>query len=189
MRRWDNPRYSPPSASRCGCAAVAQCTIHLPPRLSGLPSTRAMKTQILLGTALLLGIFTSAADNSRCVTVTATYGGPATIQIQQGETAELVSSVSTIKNGSVQITFGKSGGGGNPWDFGIPITGPATITANSGRWNTAVVTVKITPDSPNVNNTLILRPGTNQDDVTLESNTNQVYVMLEPSTNQVYVGA
>ena len=146
-----------------------------------------MKTRILLATALLLGIFTSAADNFRSVTVAATYGGPATVQIQQGETAELVSSVSTTKNGSVEVTFLKSGGGSGPWGFGIPITGPATITASSGRWNTAVVTVKITPDSSDVNKTLILRPGTNQDYVTLESGTNQVYVMLESSTNQVHV--
>jgi hypothetical protein len=146
-----------------------------------------MKTRILLATALLPGMFASAADNFRCVTVAATHGGPATIQIQQGETAELVSAVSTTRNGSVDVTFVKSVGGSGPWGFGIPLAGPATITANSGRWNTAVVTVKITPDSPDVNKTLMLRPGTNQDYVTLESSTNQVYVMLEASTNQVHV--
>ena len=136
---------------------------------------------------MLLGIFTSAADNSRCVTVAATFGGPATVQIQPGETAELVSAVSTTKNGSVQTSFLRSGGLSGPWGFGIPIPGPATITASSGRWNTAVVTVKITADPSDVNKTLILRPGTNQDYVTLESSTNQVYVMLESSTNQVHV--
>jgi hypothetical protein len=73
-----------------------------------------MKTRFLLGTALLLGILTSAADNFRYVTVAATFGGPATVQIQQGETAELVSSVSTAKNGTGQTTFLKSGGGGGP---------------------------------------------------------------------------
>lgn len=146
-----------------------------------------MKTRILLAPALLLGIFTSAADNFRCVTVAATYGGPATVQIQQGETAELVSSVSTAKNGTVQLTFLKGGGGGGPWDFGIPVTGPATITASASHGNTAVITVKITPDSSDVNKAFILRPGTNQDSVTLETSTNQVYVVLESTTNQVYV--
>jgi hypothetical protein len=147
-----------------------------------------MKTRILLATALLLGVFTRAADNFRCVTVAATSGGPTTVQIQQGETAELVSSVSTTKNGRVQLTFLKSDGVGGPWGFGIPITGPATITASSsGSENTAVITVKITPDSLDVSKSLILRPGTTQDYLTLGSNTNQVYVMLEPSTNKVYV--
>ena len=141
-----------------------------------------MKTRILLATALLLGIATRAADNFRCVTVAATSGGPATIQIQPGETAELVSSVSTVKNGSVETTFLKSGGGGGAWGFGVPITGPATITANSGRWNTALITVKITaesvdvnkvaPDSFDVNKTLILPPGTNRVYIALESSTN-----------------
>ncbi len=143
-----------------------------------------MKTRLLFATALLLGIFTSAAGNSRCVTVAATYDGPATIQVQPGETAELVSSVPTTKNGTVEITYRNSGGGG-PWGYGIPLTGPATITVSSGRGNTAVITVKITPDSSDVNKTSILRPGTNQDYVMLEPSTNQVYITLETSTNLV----
>lgn len=146
-----------------------------------------MKSTFLLTAAFLIGIFTSAADSFRCVTVAATYGGPATVQVKQGETAELVSSVSTTKDGSVELTFLKSGAESGRWDFGIPLTGPATITVGSGRWNTAVVTVKITPDSADVNKTLILHPGTNQNHVTLEPSSNQFYVMLEPSTNQVYV--
>ena len=135
-----------------------------------------MKTRILLATALLLGIFTHAADNFRYVTVAATFGGPATVQIQQGETAELVSSVSTTKNGTGQTTFLKSGGGGGggPWGYGIPVTGPATITATSSRDNTVLITVKITPDPVDVNKTLILPPGTNQVYVALESSTNLV---------------
>ena len=145
-----------------------------------------MKTRILLATALLLGIFTHAADNFRYVTVSATTGGPTTFQIQKGETAELVSSVSTTKSGGVQFTFLKSTGGSGPWGSGIPLTGPATITATaSGSENTAVITVKITPDSLDVSKTVALRPGTNQDYLTLESNTNQVYVTLESSTNLV----
>ena len=143
-----------------------------------------MKTRFLLGTALLLGILTSAADNFRYVTVAATFGGPATVQIQQGETAELVSSVSTTKNGKGQTTFFKSGSGGGQWGFGIPVSGPATITASSDRENTLVITVKITPDSVDVNKitadsfdvnkTLILPPGTNHVYITLESSTNLV---------------
>jgi len=146
-----------------------------------------MKTRIFLAAALLLGLFSSAADKFRCVTVAATPGLPATVQIQRGETAELVSSVSAPKNGSVQITFVRSDGGGGAWGFGIPITGPATITATSGRGNTAVITVKITPDSSDENKTLILRSGTNQDSVTLEPSTNQLYVVVGSSTKQFYV--
>jgi hypothetical protein len=55
-----------------------------------------MKTRKLLATSLLLAFFANAADNSRSVTVTATHDGPATVQIQKGETAELISSVSTV---------------------------------------------------------------------------------------------
>jgi hypothetical protein len=167
-----------------------------------------MKTRTLFGAALLLGIFTSAADNPRYVTVTATFGGPATVQIQQGETAELVSSVSTPKNGGGETTFLKSGGGGDQLGFGVPLTGPATITATAGRWNTVVITVKITSesvdvnktdtvevsktdfvdanktDSFDVNKTLILPPGTNQIYITLESSTNLVNWVA--ATNGVY---
>jgi hypothetical protein len=145
-----------------------------------------MKTRMLLATSLLLAFFASAADNSRSVTVAATHDGPATVQIQKGETAELMSSVSTTKNGTVQITFLKGGGEGGPWGFGIPVTGPATITASSSRDNIAIITVRITPDSFDENKTN-LTPGTSQIYVTLESSTNQVYVTLGRSTNLVYV--
>jgi hypothetical protein len=148
---------------------------------------KAMKTRMLLATAMLLCFFTTAADNFRCITVAATDGSPATLQIQPGETAELISSVSTSKNGTVQITFLKGSGGGGPWDFGMPVTGPATITASSSRNNTAIITVKITPDSLDENKTHSLPPGTSQINVTLETSTNQVYVTLGPSTNLVYV--
>jgi hypothetical protein len=142
---------------------------------------------MLLATVLLFGFFASAADNFRHVTVVATEDSPATVQVQEGETAELVSSVSTTKNGTVQMTFLKGGGGGGPWDVGIPLTGPATITANSSRHNTAIITVRITSDSFDVNKTQSLSPGTSQIYVMLESSTNQVYVTLGRSTNLVYV--
>jgi len=137
---------------------------------------------MLLATAMLLGFFTTAADNFRCVTVAATDGSPTTLQIQPGETAELISSVSTAKNGTVQITFLKGSGGGGPWDFGMPVIGPATITVISSRNNTAIITVRITSesvdlnkaDSIDVNKTLILPPSTNQVYVALESSTNPV---------------
>jgi hypothetical protein len=153
----------------------------------GYPATKAMKKRMLLATALLLGFFASTADNFRYVTVAATYDGPATVQIQEGETAELMSSVSTKKNGTVQITFLKGAGGGGPWGYGIPLTGPATITASSSRDNTAIITLRITPDSFDENKTHSLTAGTSQIYVTLESSTNQVYVTLGRSTNQVYV--
>jgi len=152
-----------------------------------LRPTKAMKSRLLLATALLLCLFINAADNFRCVTLTATSGSPATLQVQSGETAELVSSVSTARNGTVQMTFLRGNGGGGSWDVGIPVTGPATITAISSRDNTAIITVKITPDSGDVNKTHSLPPGTSQIFVMLESSTNQVYVTLGPSTNQVFV--
>ena len=142
---------------------------------------------MLLATVPLLGFFASAADNFRFVTVTATEDAPATVQIQEGDTAELVSSASTAKNGTVQITFLKGSGGGGPWDIGIPLAGPATITATSSRHNIASITVRITHDSFDVNRTPNLPPGTSQIYVMLQSSTNQLYVTLGPSTNQVYV--
>jgi hypothetical protein len=146
-----------------------------------------MKTRMLLATALLLSFFASAADNFRYVTVLAMDSSPATVQVQEGETAELMSSVSTTKNGTVQMTFVRGGGGGGPWGVGIPVTGPATLTASASRNNTAIITVRITPDSVDLNKTPSPPPGTSQIYVLLESSTNQVYVTLGGSTNQVYV--
>ena len=142
---------------------------------------------MLLATALLLGLFATTAENSRYLTITATYDGPATVQIREGETADLVSAVSSSKNGTVQMTFLKDGGGGGSWDFGIPVTGPATITATSSRYDSASIIIRITANSSNENQTLSLTPSTSQIYVTLESSTNQVYVTLERSTNLVYV--
>src|SRR5690348_14686972 len=105
-----------------------------------------MKTRILLITVVLLGFAATTADNSRYVTLTATHEGPTTLQIREGETAELVSSVSTTKNGTVQMTFVKDGGGTGPWGLGIPVTGPATISATSNRDNIGIIIVRITAD-------------------------------------------
>lgn len=146
-----------------------------------------MKTRMILAAALLLGFFANAADNFRCVTLTATAGGPATLQVPPGETAELMSSVSSVKNSTVQMTYLKGTGGGGPWGFGIPVSGPATITATPSGDNVATITVKLTPDSSDLNRTLTLHPGTNLVYVTLEASTNQNYITVEPGTNQVYV--
>ena len=67
------------------------------------------------------------------------------------------------------------------------ITGPATITATPSRDNTAIITIKITPDSVDVNSNHSGSPGTSRIYVSLESITSQVYITLGPSTNQVYV--
>jgi len=133
-----------------------------------------------------MGILTNAADNFRCVTMVATTGSPATLQIQKGETAELVASMPMIKEGGVQTTFQIKSGGGGQWGFGIPVTGPATITANSDGRNPAFITVKITPDSCDANQTVMLPPGTNQVYVALESSTNLVNWSL--ATNGFYGG-
>jgi hypothetical protein len=133
-----------------------------------------MKTRTLLGTALLIGLFTNAAENFRCVTLVATSGRPATLQIQQGENADLVASVPTSQNGGVQTSFQNKSGGGGQWGFGIPVTGPATITASSVSGNPVFLTVKITPDSIDENKTVMLPPGTNRVYIALESSTNLV---------------
>jgi hypothetical protein len=142
---------------------------------------------MLLVTALLLGFLASTADNSRYEVLTATYDGPTTFQIREGETAELVSSVSSIKNGTVQMSFVRDRGGGGAWGLGIPVTGPATITATASRDNIGTMVIRITAESSDENRTPNLTSGMSQIYVTLESSTNQVYVTLERSTNLAYV--
>ena len=68
---------------------------------------------------------------------------------------------------------------------GTTVTGPATITVhtNSGG-GVGLLTVRIIPNSYDVNKTLILPPGTNQVYVGLESSTN--LVNWADSTNGVH---
>jgi hypothetical protein len=71
----------------------------------------------------------------------------------------------------------------------IVVTGPATLTLNSGiasraTNNAAFITFEILPETSPIDKTLILPPGTNQVEITLESSTN--LVTWATATNGIY---
>jgi hypothetical protein len=177
-----------------------------------------MKNIITALAGLFLCVFTIEAENCRFVSVTCTNANtPSTIQILQGETAEIVSaydastttvnqystntvdnptafSVSVLINGyairgwpaGIQVVPNNNG---NYYMGVIPhgtiVAGPATIALDSGTLaHPRLLTVKIIPDSYDVNKTLILPPGTNQFQVTLQTSTN--LVSWSVTTNGVY---
>lgn len=153
-----------------------------------------MKLAALFST-LLLGVTLARSENCRYATVAAT-NGPATITILAGETAEILSSYyeSTDTTGvtlcrpmitkdglairGLPVGYALSGG---ILQRGTTVAGPATITQD---WSGAILTVKITADTYDVNKTLILPPGTNQVYITLESSTN--LVNWADATNGLY---
>jgi len=146
---------------------------------------------------MLIGFLTSAADNCRYVSMTSTGSPPTVLQIQQGETAELLSGSNASGGNNFPLyTVQKDGitcqafprlnvNSGNSAAQGTTVTGPATITVLATSFSgSALLTVKITPDSYDVNKTLILPPGTNQVYISLESSTN--LVNWADSTNGIY---
>ena len=150
---------------------------------------KIMKTLILLGAAVLIGILTSAADNCRYVTVTTT-NAVASIGILAGETGELVATsygngayAQVIKDG---LTFGAVFYSALNSASPTIIAGPATFILNCGSSppSQAFMTVKITPSTYDVNKTLILPPGTNQVYIALQCSTD--LVNWADSTNGIY---
>jgi hypothetical protein len=156
--------------------------------------TELMKLTLLLA-ALLLAALNAQSQNSRYVTVMA-FNGPTNIAVLAGETAEIV----TCHHESINepfITFyrpailkdGYTIRGvppGYPLSTGTVargtvVAGPALIIDDGGG---TILTVKITPDTYNVNKTIIVPPGTNQVLISLESSTN--LVNWADSTNGVY---
>ena len=157
-----------------------------------------------LGTALLIATLTGLAENSRYETVVNNGSNQnVTITVREGEVAEVMSattrdstylrspSVLFIKN-NLTILAQQPGGmfigySGSPFHNprGSMIAGPATVVLQDGTLNyPAMLTVKITPSSYDVNKTLILPPGTNQIYVGMESSTN--LVNWSDATNGVY---
>jgi hypothetical protein len=146
--------------------------------------------------ALAAGSITLMADNSRYVSVTCTNNSlPATVQLQEGETGELISysaeassgAANTCvvqKNGLTFQAFPRVTASGFTSPQGTTIAGPAIISMSPLANVRGLLTVKITPSAYDVNKTLILPPGTNQVFVALESSTN--LVNWADSTNGVY---
>jgi hypothetical protein len=153
-----------------------------------------MKLTFLL-TALIMATLNAQSQNSRYVTVMA-FNGPTNIAVLAGETAEIVSCFYE-SIGEPFITFyrprilkdGYTIRGvppGYPLSTGTVargtiVAGPALITDDGGG---ALLTVKLTPDTYDVNKTVILPPSTNQVRIALESSTN--LVNWADATNGVY---
>lgn len=156
-----------------------------------------MKTQILTSIqVVLVGVSLAIGQEARHVTVTAT-NLPATIQIADYETGELVSIfnqnyILIEKDGQTFLTrisaaaAGSAGAGGSVFTgIGDTVRGPATFSISPQLPNyPSAMTVKITPQSFPPNQTLIVPAGTNQVQISLESSTN--LVNWTTATNGVY---
>lgn len=158
--------------------------------------TRFMKTSIFCATTLFLAALTTSAQLSRYVTVTAN-GAEAYVYLQPGETGELITCDPLPSAGNVPVQVQKDGLSfdATPAGFhnylgaqltattgvGTTVAGPAAFRLWAGR---SLMTVKITPESYDPNRTLIVPPGTNQVQITLESSTN--LVSWSTATNGVY---
>jgi hypothetical protein len=140
---------------------------------------------LLAITGLALG------QEARYVTVTAAHGATNQIQIADYETGELVSFLPTPTD-TWSVFLQKDGRTFNvPGDSryyqvggrGTIVQGPATFLV-WGANGDVMATVKIKPASFPPDKTIILPPGTNQFQVTLETSTNLVSWLS--TTNGVY---
>jgi len=154
-----------------------------------------MKSKALFITTLLFGMLTTWAQTPRYVTITSTNNlYPASLDIQDGETAELLSSSTETENeptctiqksGLTFLAFARTRANcSSSHTQGSTVAGPARITVRPASAVAALLTIKITPMTYDVNKTIILPPGTNQVYVTLESSTN--LVAWADATNGVY---
>jgi hypothetical protein len=153
---------------------------------------------------VILGIASASAafgQDARYETVTANAPNATfvtnTISVADYETGELISlgANNVGAGGSVSITFTRDGltfgalaaSSSTP---GTTVRGPATFTLVSyndgGQSYSGYMTVKITPVSFPPNQTLIVPPGTNQVQISLEASTN--LVNWATATNGVYGG-
>jgi len=180
-----------------------------------------MKNLCVFSAICLAFITTSFAENERHISLTLAvslystkdrfpnygfdycWGATNSVEIAEGETAELISWDGDPQTGSVFAVGIKNN---TEIDLRFPmliigyqmrgsvIAGPATIkffrylTTQTPTFATqtkgSLATVKITPSSYDVNKTLMLAPGTNQVFVTLESSTN--LLNWSDATNGVY---
>jgi hypothetical protein len=165
----------------------------------------AMKRNPILLVALALYALTcSAQQTGRYVTLISTNGNfvPMQMQILDGETAEIQdahASIGGVSAAPITVAIQKSGitvrgypqgyqyGSVGLMSRGSVVAGPATIGLDSGSpGQPTLLTVKIYPDTYDVNKTLLLPPGTNQVYVGMESSTN--LVNWADATNGMYGG-
>ena len=153
-----------------------------------------MKTFLKTITLLLALVGSAYAQTDRYVTLGAKSIGngqmPNSIIISASETAHIESyslnnrsSGYTISKDNVDVTSGSGNG-----DL-TKVKGPATIRLfsahdNYGNDGSAMLTIRISPESFDLNKTLILPPSTNQVAIALETSTNLVNWTM--ATNGVY---
>lgn len=150
-----------------------------------------MKTGALSILLLLAGGWLALAQTERYVTATAiptSPSGSATnkVIIAEAEAAEIMS-VTTLnaflyfqRDGTNFVGFKAADATGK----GTIMKGPATVVLVGQLGTPAYLTLKIMPESFPPDKTVILPPGTNQVQVTLESSTN--LVNWAAATNGVY---
>jgi hypothetical protein len=143
---------------------------------------------ILLLTA---GCWAASAQTERYVTVTAIPGSPSgsatnEVAISEAEAGEIMS-ISTLnaffyfqRDGTNLVGFKAADATGQ----GTIIKGPARCVLVGQLGTPAYLTVKIMPESYPPDKTVIVVPGTNQVQITLESSTNLVH--WSSATNGVY---
>jgi len=159
----------------------------------GFSTTTNMKTNLLAVLTVLVAI-AGGAQSERYVTIIAGPGSGATattnqVSVAETETAQVVDFI-TVPNGSQKfvvvkdgVTFDKPGQVGPPPTPSF-VKGPAQIILTAGYGQRAMLTLRLLPDSYDVNKTVILPPGTNQVFVSLETSTN--LVNWTTATNGVY---
>ncbi len=157
-----------------------------------------MKIYLTFLIATLLWSGSVLAQNARFVTITHTNGAPgATLEVFAGEAAELVSMsrsgnlestyVMVRKDGMNFLAFPASAStsaSGVASGVGTTVAGPAVFTLNESGQSYVYATFKITAQSYDPNRTLILPPGNEQFQVSMESSTN--LVQWTAATNGVY---
>lgn len=150
-----------------------------------------MQNKIILTLAVIVFSFLAHAEEARHETATAEYGATNTISIADYETGELIdlytdsyANIHVIKDG---FLWGGSPARQNSSGRGTTMRGPAVfrLSHNGGpSANHPFMTVKITPVSFPPDKTLIVPPGTNQVQISLETSTN--LINWQTATNGVY---
>jgi len=160
-----------------------------------------MKIRYLPGLAVLVGTLTSAAQTtSRYVTITKPNARVATntIALQEGEIGELIASglpnylngvkppAYVIKDGIKFPAFppGVTINSYVTTSIGTTVSGPAEFAFSEWATDPALLTVKITPGTNDVNKTVVLPPSSKLFYVTLECSTN--FVNWSDCTNGIY---
>jgi hypothetical protein len=142
---------------------------------------------LLIFAGIVLGTLVCVADGNYVI-LTTEANTNATFQLQQGQTAEIVGS-GNVYSPSTQSPTLRFQISSNTyyWNGGV-IVGPASISvapSYTGYFYVAsYATLKISPSTYDVQKTVIVPPGTNQVNVSLQTSTN--LVDWADATNGVY---